>query len=348
MIAAALSAFAQATQREFLQDRQQTVGASSVGRCARQVFYEKNEGDPVYGSNRDPEYVNRWGATLRGSMIENNFWEPALRAAFGEKLLFAGQNQKTLINGFLSATPDGLAIQQPDDVLAHLGVASIEGDCVVLEAKSIDPRAGMDEPKAEHAFQIIVQIGLIREMTPYRPVWGLLSYVDASFWDVVHEFPIRYDPEIFDEAKRRARDIMLARSAQDLKPEGAIAGGKDCSLCAFTQACGQAAAARVPVNNKPVVAEMADAIAALARDAKILRGAAAQTLLDAKQREEEVRAMLVAAETRKLAHDGVHVSWTPLKSGEGDRLTIKILAPATAVEPSDVPPASPADVTEAA
>lgn len=348
MIKAAIDAFALAQQREFSQDRQQTVGASSVGRCARQVYYEKNEGDLVYGASRDLEYVNRWGATLRGSMMENHFWEPAVRAALGDKLVLSGSRQQTLISGFLSATPDGLAIEQAPDALAHLGVSDIEGDSFVLEAKSVDPRAHIEEPKPEHTFQVITQLGLIRERTPYRPNWGVLSYIDASFWDVVHEFPIRFDEGVFQEAQRRARDIMLARSAQELKPEGAIAGGKDCNLCAFTQACGQARADRVPTTNKAVPAILADSISAMAREAKDLRAASAASLLRAKAAEAEVRELLVAAETRKLSHDGVNISWTPLRDGDGDRLTIKVSAPATAVEPPPIVAADPVASIKAA
>lgn len=344
MIAAALHAFAEASQRQFMQDRSQTVGASSVGRCARQTYFEKNEGDPVYGSPRDVGAPQRWGATLRGSMMENHFWEPALRAVFGDRLLFAGAAQRTLIDGFLSATPDGLLTGLAANALAELGVADIEGDCIAVEAKSVDPRTNMIEPKPENVFQVHVQLGLIRTLTPHRPTYGLLSYMDASFWDLTHEFPIRFDPEVFEEAKRRARDIMLARSPADLKAEGVIAGGKECELCAFTHACGVARTARVPASAKSVDPIMADTIAELALVARNARDLSAASMLSAKAQEEEVRALMAAAETRKLTHNGISISW----SADADRLTIKRSAPAKAVEPSPVEAPNPGISTKAA
>lgn len=337
MIAAALNAYAASQQKVFQQDRAQTVGASEVGCCARMVYFTKNEGDTLYGSPRDEGAVDRWGATMRGTGIEDTLWEPALRAAYGDRLIFAGKDQRTLVSGFLSATPDGLLDCVPIDALAHLGVPNIESDCLAAECKSADPRTKLDEPKPENVFQVHVQLGLIRELTPYQPTYGLLSYIDASFWDVVHEFPIKFDPEVFEEAKRRARDIMLARSPADLKAEGVIAGGRECNLCSFTQACGAARAARVPEAAKPIDKALADSIVALAADARAYRDTSADALLAAKEAEEEVKALLVAAETRKLAHNGVSVSWTSSKDGDGDRLSIKILASAKAVEPSPIP-----------
>ena len=46
MIAEALAAYADATARVF-EGREQTIGASEVGQCARKLFWIKNEGDPI-------------------------------------------------------------------------------------------------------------------------------------------------------------------------------------------------------------------------------------------------------------------------------------------------------------
>ena len=46
-----------------------------------------------------------------------------------------------------------------------------KGD-VVVECKTIDPRVNLLEEKSENAFQVQVQMGLIRELTKYkRQVW---------------------------------------------------------------------------------------------------------------------------------------------------------------------------------
>jgi hypothetical protein len=124
MIAEALAAYAKTTARQFT-DRENTVGASEIGQCARKVFFGKNAGDRVYGAVSDEDYTDPWGAALRGRLFEDHFWVPALRARHGDKLLFAGAQQRTLISGFLSATPDGLLIDQPRDALAALGITDI-------------------------------------------------------------------------------------------------------------------------------------------------------------------------------------------------------------------------------
>ena len=72
MIAEALAAYADATARIF-EGREHTVGASEVGQCARKLFWIKNEGDPLYAAPRDADYVDRWGARVRGSIFEQHF-----------------------------------------------------------------------------------------------------------------------------------------------------------------------------------------------------------------------------------------------------------------------------------
>jgi hypothetical protein len=109
MIAEALAAHAKATVRVF-DGRENTVGASEVGQCARKVYFAKNSGDQVYGAAPDEDYADARGAALRGQLFEDHFWVPALRARYGDRLLHAGDDQRTLVAGFLSATPDGVLI----------------------------------------------------------------------------------------------------------------------------------------------------------------------------------------------------------------------------------------------
>ena len=58
MIAEALAAYADATLRVF-EGREHTIGASEIGQCARKLFWTKNQGDPVRGAPRNPDYVDR-------------------------------------------------------------------------------------------------------------------------------------------------------------------------------------------------------------------------------------------------------------------------------------------------
>lgn len=313
MIAVALNAYAATTQRQFIQDRSQTVGASEVGRCARQTFFSKNEGDADYGRGRDAGHVDGWGARVRGSVFEDAWWAPAMKASYGERLLYAGSEQRTLVDGFLSATPDGLLIDQPADALAHLNVPDIESDCIAIECKSIDPRSRLDEAKPEHVFQVQVQLGLLRTLTNHRPMYGVISYTDASFWDAVHEFVVRFDPSVYAIAQGRARQIMTARGIEDVRPEGVIAGGRECELCAFTRACGQARADKVPKGVDAIDDLMAETIADLARQAREQKERGEALLDAARATEAEVREMLAAAGTRRLEHAGVRIQWSPVK-----------------------------------
>jgi hypothetical protein len=315
MIAEALADYAKATARHFL-GRENTVGASEVGQCARKIYLAKNVGDPVYGAACDEDYADPWGAALRGRLFEDHFWVPALRARFGAQLLYAGDQQQTLVFGFLSATPDGLLIDQPHDVLASLGIAGIGGDgSIVVECKTIDPRVKLDAPKPEHAFQAQVQIGLFRKLTRcHQPEVAVISYVNASFFDDVTEFAVRFDPAVFENAKRRAAAIATARSTDQLKPEGWIAGGRECEFCPFTKACGvirhtvpTQTIAETP--DPQFVAEIAD----LAREAKQRRAAVELTTAALREVEHEIKERLRAKGVHRVETGDVSVAWSAVK-----------------------------------
>ncbi|HEX2554220.1 MAG TPA: hypothetical protein VHL98_10990 [Microvirga sp.] len=313
MIRDALNTYALASAREWETDRSQTIGASEIGQCARKTFFAKNEGDHVYGRARDGDFSDRWGARVRGSVYENHWWEPALRREFGDRLLFAGADQRTFVDGFLSATPDGLIVGLERDVLRHTGVEDILSDCLLVECKTADPRTRLDEAKPEHVYQVQVQMGLVRARTSHRPSYALLSYTDTSFWDEVREFPVKFDPAIFSAAQARAVSIMTATDVSSIRPEGVIAGGRECEFCPFTTACGRQRAARVPEASSTVDRALADQIAAMARDAKELKTSAAALEQDARELEHQIRDLLAASGTRRLSAPGVSVTWSPVK-----------------------------------
>ena len=198
MISEILSAYADA-QRAPDERRASTVGASDIGQCARKTFYVK------HSCERDPEYVDGWGATLRGSDIEQAFWLPALRARFGDRLKFAGDDQRTLVLGIAAATPDGLLVDLPRDALAELGVPDLgETGELVVEGKTLDPRARLDGPRPEHAYQAQVQLGLLRELTGHRPQFALLSYVERLILGRRHRIRRRVRSGRLRQPPRRA------------------------------------------------------------------------------------------------------------------------------------------------
>jgi hypothetical protein len=237
VIAAALAGHAAAVRRKFA-GRHRTIGASEIGQCMRRLFYLKTEDDPARGAQRNPDHVEGWGNPTRGTVFEQHFWEPALRAAYGHRLRFAGKAQRTFTRGFLSATPDGLLTKLADDALAPLGVTSIGGDhSLVVECKSVHPFTRLTEPRSAHVFQVQVGLGLLRELTAHRPEYALITYTSAADWSETREYPIRRDPAIFEVAQHRALQIMTATAAAELPPEGLTSGGRECEWCPYSNAC---------------------------------------------------------------------------------------------------------------
>lgn len=317
-----------AMEKIFLMDRMRTIGASEIGQCARRIHYVKVVG----ASALNPDHKDNWGARVRGSFMEEKFWLPAMRHAFRKKLLIAGKDQRTVSDKFLSATPDGLVTDIPRDFLARLGVPDIgPSNCILAECKSIDPRVNLTEAKQEHILQTQTQLGLVRELTRYKPEYALVSYIDASFWDEVDEFVVKYDPEVYKKMHDRAVKIKTAGSPQDLQPEGWIAGGKECEHCPYSKACGIARRS-VPemelAADTQFVAEMTD----LCREHEILNDQKKKLEAKLNEKKDEIKNRLRAKSVRKLP--GV-VSWSPVKgrtSYDMDRLKGDAAAAGLAVE----------------
>jgi hypothetical protein len=305
MIKTVLHNYATGTGKIWATDRSQTVGASEVGQCARKVFWSKNEGDPKYGAPRDPDYVDGWGARVRGTVMEDQFWFPAMKQAFGDRLLFAGPDQQTFVSGFISATPDGLITHLLDGEHPTLPA----GTCVTAECKTADPRTNLTEAKSENIYQTHIQMGLIRERGDWKPTHSILSYTDASFWNEVVEFVVPFDQHVFDTGRDRAAKIMTATTADELKPEGWIAGGRECEYCPFTKACGIKRRSVPDDNAAPdpqFVAECADLAIAI----KTLEGKRDDADVQMRELQDELKARLRDHGVRKIP--GV-LSWSHVK-----------------------------------
>src|SRR3954471_24101218 len=143
-----LHRYALTLEKQWKHDRSKTVGASEIGQCARKTWFSKHD------SPRDEGYVESWGAALRGRVMEEQFWVPALRSGLPEdvKLLFAYPEQETLVSGYLSETTDGLLVWP-------------NGYCINLDCKTEDPRNNRQGVKTQHKFQTHTQMGIIREKT---------------------------------------------------------------------------------------------------------------------------------------------------------------------------------------
>ena len=109
----------------------------------------------------------------------------------------------------------------------------------MVECKTADPRTNLTEAKSRKRVPDPAQMGLVRELTHYKPTHSVLSYTDASFWYEVKEFVVPFDPGHVRGstlARDGHHDRRLRSSA--VPPEGWIAGGHECKYCPFTKACG--------------------------------------------------------------------------------------------------------------
>jgi len=220
-------------------DRKKRVGASEVGRCARQTVAHKLGLDP----DKDVSPTN--GYAVRGDVMEDAWSAPLFREwakAHGGELLYSGQAQQITFTGQgvpLSATPDGLAIGVKRDILKPYGVPDIgKSKQLVVELKSLDPRVGAHKlPKSPHVPQVITQMGMIRKATKYRPEWGIIAYTDASNYFDLKVYPIAFDERAFKSLVVRAQSILNAKDWDQMPPEGKIAGGSECNECPFQRRC---------------------------------------------------------------------------------------------------------------
>ena len=257
MIKDTLAKYVESTTKVWKHDRTKTVGASEVGACARKTAWVKQS------EKHDAGFTDSWGARVRGNVIEGHFWHPALKKRFGKNLMYAGSKQRSIMAPPLSATPDGLVCGLKPDALKHLGIKDIESDCVLVECKTIDPRVNLVKEKEENAYQVQVQLGIVRDKTKHKPTYALISYIDASFWNEILEFPVKFDPSVYATAKARA-DKILTADPKSLPPEGWIAGGKECEWCPFTKPCGvirRSVPEREAAADPQFVAEIHDACA---------------------------------------------------------------------------------------
>lgn len=320
MLKQALNEYAMSLEKVWGHDRTKTIGASEIGLCARRMHWTKTNRKP------DEDQSANYGALLRGNVMESYFWVPAMQKKYGKNLKLCGKQQKTLQDKYLSATPDGLVINQPLNALASLGVKDLRSDCFVIECKSIDPRVNITEEKAEHQYQTQIQMGLIRRRTKWKPEYAVISYMDASFWHEITEFVIRFDQKVFDDAYHRAERTLTQKSHP---PEGWIAGGKECEYCPFTKSCGiirrsvpESEAAAEP----QFVAEMTD----LCREYRTYTDQQKEIEVKAREVQHKIKERLKEKGIRKIPK---LVTWSPQKGRTSyDMVAIRDAAAAKGID----------------
>lgn len=248
-----------ANQKVWAHDRSQTVGASEAASCWRQNFFKKRHPELAdQAEETDPE----WGHTERGNLIENEFVVPTLKHMFGEdKCFYMGEDQKTFVDGRLSATPDGVVVDLPFNALAHYGIENIVSGEIATEVKSFGgdhaaPRKRKEgdkvfyEARPKHTAQNIVQMGILQRKTNYQPQFGVVLYVNPVNLKDIRVAAVRYDDKVYQNLKERAEAVFAPdKEAKDFPAEGQLTG--DCKYCDFCNACSAVEIARNPNANLP-------------------------------------------------------------------------------------------------
>jgi hypothetical protein len=302
MIQDILAAYAATEYSRTFHNRHLTVGASEIGQCARATWYAKHVPDrAVEGFN---------GYATRGNVLERHWLEPALRAYFGDRLVLSGDDQQTFKSGDLSATPDALVRDLTTEEAVALGLP-VDVTTVVVELKSVDPRTPLDEPKPQWVSQMLAQLGLLNKRTNHAPQHGMILAADCSDLSV-KTFVVPFDPAAYANLKIRARQIMTAQSADELKPEGWIAQSGECDLCPFRGPCGIARTTPPAGNGANLDPGVIAQIAALGRKIIAADAAAEAAAQEARAYKEDLRNLLRDNDTRKATCDGVQVSWSPV------------------------------------
>lgn len=317
-----------AMEKVFLLDRQRTIGASEIGKCERQLFWSKGKGAAT--AQRDPDHEDNWGARLRGNIIEDKFWVPALKKRFRNQFVLAGKGQTTIHDRYLSATADGLLVDLPRNFLERFGVPDIgPSRCITVECKSIDPRVNLTQEKQEHTLQTQVGMGLFRELTRYKPEYALISYIDASFWDEVDEFVVKFDEEVFKKMHDRAVRVKTGDRAEEFKPEGWIAGGRECEWCPFSRACGvqrRSVPERELAADPQFVAEVSD----LCREHEVINNEIKELTVKLNDKKDQIKTRLREKSVRRLP--GV-VTWSAIKGKQStDTTALKAAAIAAGID----------------
>jgi hypothetical protein len=303
--------YQQSQQKTWEHDRSLTVGASEVFDCWRKVGFKKRGKE--LGYTEDEAEEDGWGAAERGNLIEEFWVVPALDAMLpdGVGYLFAGSDQKTLIKEPVSATPDGLVTDLPRDALKNYGIPDIKSDCILLELKSVDPRVNLATAKEIHEGQAQMQLGLMNELTEFKPVFCVILYVDASFLDKIKVFVVEYDKRIYNAGKMRAKKVFETDELKELPAEGKMTDA--CKFCTWRFACAVVSEEAVPTEAakaKDVDQEVYDRVYQLVADER----EQAEIEKEAGEEKERIRAnikqALSDANTKKLKDDRYSVSWS--------------------------------------
>lgn len=303
-----------ATEKHWSHDRSSTVGASEIFGCIRSVWFKKQ--GTKHGYKPDDDHEEDWGALRRGDVMENFWVVPAIErlGLKGIGVKYVGEDQVTLVDGFNSATPDGILYGLERDALKKYGIDDIISDCVMLEIKSIDPRVSLSEEKAVHRGQVQQQMGIVRKKTKFKPWYAIILYVDCSFYSQMKVFPVKFEPKVWKSAQERAKSVFATTDPAELSAEGKFDGS--CRYCAFRKACADVQFGALPtsdamvLSNEDAITDQAYELLRREREAReVLKGAEKEH----EEAKSELREFLKDNDARKVEGPGWRVSVTWVK-----------------------------------
>ena len=225
-------------------DRKKVLSASEAIKCTRSLFLEKAVPD---GYDLDTTF--NWGFAERGNSAETWLVEKLRDFFQPEELLFAGDDQRSFRFGPLSATPDGLLV--------------IDGENILLEVKSIDPRARLNgKPRPAHEAQVKQSMFVVGKAMDAKISYAVIIYLNANNYEEMQQFVVKPDPSFARGQVKKAEELMAKLDgatpenwlhlAASLPAEGLTNDSKDCDYCPFTSECSQMQKGVVTTPDKPV------------------------------------------------------------------------------------------------
>ena len=313
IIKSALEAYAKASRHVFA-DRSGTVGASEVGACARRVFFTKKESDPAHGITRDPDHVDGWGAVTRGTIFEDHFWVPAMRARFGRKLLYAGDRAEDADVGMPERDAGWLGGQPATRHAGSVGCSRSRQD------RRTGPRM-QDRGSAQQTRRAEVRARL-----PSPGSNGAVSRADEAPAAVraavlCQRLVLGRSHRIRDSV--RSEDLRARQAARrQYHPRAQLPGveagriyrrRRECEHCPFTRACGRARMSVPFETNAKAEPEFVAGIAKLARQIKRAEQHVETATTKLRTLQNELRERMRAKGVRRVIGKDVRVGWSSVK-----------------------------------
>lgn len=296
------------------EERAQYMNASEALTCIRKQWYNKHK-----AAADGPE---NWGFARRGLHGEVYMVDRIRRT--NTPTLFMGDDQVQIIDHDLqlSCSPDGLV--EAEDGKSWVGV----------EFKTIDPRTNRSNlPKPEHVAQLQIAMAMFEKHREEFPELGslplsggVISYMDASNYDDITDYPVKLDMHALDKLATRAKRLLSSKTVGRLSREGKTNGGSECKQrCSFNKVCGVDGAAEVEVSSTTTSLQVVAYLGAKAEES------AAKAKKDALA--EDIKAALKSAGKNRDVVDGHTIALTTRVGSVSYAKVVKDHCPGVDLEP---------------